>query len=114
MASFSIAFSATTETDDINTVIKIWKEIDTYVKESTFYYGIGTNQYHVDHIAKEILGKYGIKKYEDYIIGVVGTPDLKPLIVVVIFVLNDQEYERTFEIKNVDSKSGCEDINNCA
>ena len=74
---------------------------------------MGTNKYHVDYIAKEILGKYGIKKYEDYIIGVVGTQDLKPLIVVVIFVLNDQEYERTFEIKNVDSKSGCEDINNC-
>ena len=114
LASFSIAFSATTDVDDVNTVVKIWKEVQVYVDTSTFYYGMGVNQHHTDYIGHKILGKYGIKKSEDYIVGVIGTPDYKPLYVAVIFVMNGQEYEKIFEIKNVELKDGCEDLNNCA
>ena len=115
LASFSIAFSATSDIDDINTVIKIWKEIQVYVDTSTFYYGMDNNQFHTVHIAEKILGKYGITDFDNYTVAVVGkTEDLKPLYVIVVFLYNGQEYEKVFIIKNVEFKHGCEDGNNCA
>jgi len=114
LASFSIAFSATTDVDDVNTVIKIWKEVQVYVDTSTFYYGMSHNEVHTKHIADKILGKYGLE-HDDYIVGVIGTlKEKKPLYVIVSFELNDQEYEKIFIIKNVKFKDGCDDPNNCA
>lgn len=113
LASFSIAFSATSDIDDINKVIKIWKEVQVYVDTSIFYYGIDHNKFHTEYIAEKILGKYGLE-HDDYVVGVIGNTDYKPLYVIVVFGLNGQEYEKIFIIKNVELKSGCEDGNNCA
>lgn len=110
---FSVAFSATTDIDDINTIIKIWKEVNTYVDSSTFYYGMETNQHHTEYIAEKILGKYGLKS-DDLLVAVVGTIEYKPLYVAVMINLNGEEYRKIFEIKNVKFKDGCVDPNNCA
>lgn len=112
LAIFSIAFSASTDVDDVKTVVKIWVEVQEYVDTYDFYYGIGTNQHHADYVAEKILLKYGIIDTEDYFIGIYGTDDYEPKALIVVFDLNGVQYKRAFKIKNI-VKESCDDPGRC-
>jgi len=112
LAMFSVAFSASTDIDDINTAVKIWTEVQEYINTHDFYYGVGTNQHHADYVADNILYKYGVTETEDYFIGVLGTPDYRPEVLIVVFELNGLQYKRVFKIKNV-VKESCDDPGRC-
>jgi hypothetical protein len=117
LAVFSVAFSATSDVEDVNTVVKIWTEIQEYVNAQEFFYGIDTNDHHTEYVATEILAHYGITKKEDYIVGVLGTLERRPIILLVAFELNGIEYKRSFKIKHVkekEIKDGCDDSSRCA
>ena len=117
LAVFSVAFSATSDVEDINNVVKIWTEVQEYVDVQEFFYGLDTNKHHTDYVAIEILEHYGITKPGDYVVAVLGNTEYRPLFLIVSFELNGAEYKRAFKIKHVkekDIKDGCDDPGRCA
>jgi len=116
LASFSIAFSATSEEPDqapeVKVMVQIWKEIQEYVDTHEFGYWY-TNDHHVEYIVKNIFNKYGIVDKDQYFIGVMGMPGTgKPIAVMVIVEYGDEHYSKNFMIKNV--KKDCDDPGSCA
>jgi hypothetical protein len=117
LAVFSVAFSASWDVEDVNTVVKIWTKIQEYVDTQEFFYGKELNQRHTDYVVYEILANYGITDAEDYIVGVIGTLEYRPVTLLVAFELNGEQYRRTFKIKHVkekEIKDGCDDTSRCA
>jgi len=113
LASFSIAFSTTSDMEDVDTIVKIWKEIKVYVDTSEFGYWY-TNDHHIDNIVV-ILRVNGITDKENYWIAVMGDSSGKPVHVLVQIKLNGNPYKHEFIIKNVNRKGGCEsDPSGCA
>lgn len=114
IASFAIAFSSTSDIQDIEVVVKIFKEVQEYVDTHEFGYYY-TNDHHVEYIGKNIFEKNGISHVDFLVIvfGELGTG--KPTSVYITFELNGEEYSKTFKIKNVKPKGGCEgDPGKCA
>ena len=115
LATFSIAFSATEEEEDlapqVRIMVQMWKDIQTYVDTHEFEYWYN-NQHHVDYIVKNIFHKYGITKDDDFFIAVMGDPTGKPIAVMVIIKYGGEQYSKNFMIKNV--KVNCDDPGNCA
>lgn len=117
LAVFSVAFSTTSDVEDVDTVLKIWTEVQEYVDAQEFSYGFDTNVHHTEYVASEILAHYGITKPKDYVVAVIGTIEHRPLFLLVIFELNGEEYKRAFKIRRVkeeDIKDGCDDPSRCA
>ncbi len=117
LASFAIAFSATTDVEDVDIVVKIWKEVQVYVDTNEFGYYY-TNDHHIDKIF-DILKRNGIIGKKDYWIAVLGEHGTgKPVAVIVQIQLNGNEYLHKFEIKNVkpkgESEPACENTGSCA
>jgi hypothetical protein len=118
LAVFSVAFSATSDVEDVNTVVKIWTEIQEYVSAQEFFYGSNEeNDHHTEYVSLEILAHYGITNPDDYVVAVLGTLEYRPIILLVAFELNGIEYKRSFKIKHVkekEIKDGCDDPSRCA
>ena len=116
LASFSIAFSATTENEDlapqVRVMVQVWKDIQNYVDTHEFGYYY-TNDHHVEYIVKNILNKYGIVEEDDYYIAIMGDVDTgRPIAMMVIVQYAGEQYSKNFMIKNV--KVNCDDTGKCA
>lgn len=111
-SAFSVAFSTQSDMDEVNTVVKIWQEIQEYADTHNFIVGIGgSNQQHTDYIGKKILGKYNISK-DNYFIGVFGDENFVPQSLIVIINMNETDYKRVFIIKNI-VEDKCNDPGKC-
>ena len=116
LASFSIAFSATTENEDlapqVRVMVQVWKDIQNYVDTHEFGYYY-TNDHHVEYIVQNILNKYGIVEEDDYYIAIMGDVDTgRPIAMMVIVQYAGEQYSKNFMIKNV--KVNCDDTGKCA
>jgi len=117
LASFSIAFSATSEEPNqapqVNAVVKLWKDIQKYVDTHEFTYWY-TNDHHVEYIVENIFSKYGIFKEDDFFIAIMGEPGTgRPIAVMVIVEYGGEHYSKNFMIENV-KEENCKDPSNCA
>ena len=119
LASFSIAFSATSEepdqAPDVRVIVQLWKDIQEYVDTHEFGYWY-TNDHHVEYIIENILKNYGIIGTDEYFVVVMGIIDTgRPYVLIVVVNYKGEEYSKNFIIKHIKPKGGCEgDPGKCA